>query len=299
MTRRDLGADGVAPRRCGGASRPSLGALWDSHSPTVPDPEIPVVSVVELGILRGIEWDPADPPRSSSPSRRPIPAALPPSSSWRRSATRLFAAGVRGSGSKRASSRRGRPTGSRRTPNASSATTASRRRMATRACPTTLQRSTSPASVRCAARRRVACPRCGSKADATPVPVRLDRVQGALPLPRLPRAVRLFQAALAIGAAPTMSKFHRLPVAKVERETRDAVAITFAVPDALAEPFRFAAGQHLTLRTDIGGAGRAPLVFDLFRRAGRNAAHRGEAQSGRRVLGAGRTSRSRPATCST
>jgi len=50
-----------------------------------------------------------------------------------------------------------------------------------------------------------------------------------------------------------MSKFHRLPVAKVERETRDAVAITFTVPDSLAEPFRFAAGQHLTLRTDIGG----------------------------------------------
>jgi len=50
-----------------------------------------------------------------------------------------------------------------------------------------------------------------------------------------------------------MSKFHRLVVAKVERETRDAVAITFAVPDALAEPFRFAAGQHLTLRADIGG----------------------------------------------
>jgi ring-1,2-phenylacetyl-CoA epoxidase subunit PaaE len=50
-----------------------------------------------------------------------------------------------------------------------------------------------------------------------------------------------------------MSKFHRLPVANVERETRDAVAITFAVPEALAEPFRFAAGQHLTLRTDIGG----------------------------------------------
>ncbi len=50
-----------------------------------------------------------------------------------------------------------------------------------------------------------------------------------------------------------MSRFHRLVVAKVERETRDAVAITFAVPDALAEPFRFAAGQHLTLRADIGG----------------------------------------------
>jgi len=50
-----------------------------------------------------------------------------------------------------------------------------------------------------------------------------------------------------------LSKFHRLVVAKIERETRDAVAITFAVPDALAEPFRFAAGQHLTLRADIGG----------------------------------------------
>jgi len=50
-----------------------------------------------------------------------------------------------------------------------------------------------------------------------------------------------------------MSKFHRLVVAKVERETRDAVAITFIVPAALAEAFRFAAGQHLTLRAYIGG----------------------------------------------
>ncbi|HET7096898.1 MAG TPA: FAD-binding oxidoreductase, partial [Casimicrobiaceae bacterium] len=50
-----------------------------------------------------------------------------------------------------------------------------------------------------------------------------------------------------------MSRFHRLQVAKVERETRDAVAITFAVPPALAEPFRFIAGQHLTLRADIDG----------------------------------------------
>jgi hypothetical protein len=29
-----------------------------------------------------------------------------------------------------------------------------------------------------------------------------------------------------------MSKFHRLPIARVERETRDAVAITFDVPAA-------------------------------------------------------------------
>jgi ring-1,2-phenylacetyl-CoA epoxidase subunit PaaE len=50
-----------------------------------------------------------------------------------------------------------------------------------------------------------------------------------------------------------MSKFHPLPIARVDRETRDAVAITFAVPAALADQFRFEQGQHLTLRTDIEG----------------------------------------------
>src|SRR4029079_14704080 len=50
-----------------------------------------------------------------------------------------------------------------------------------------------------------------------------------------------------------MSKFHKLSVATIEPETRDAVAITFAVPEALAAPFRFAAGEDLTLRADIEG----------------------------------------------
>ena len=50
-----------------------------------------------------------------------------------------------------------------------------------------------------------------------------------------------------------MSKFHRLSVARVDRETRDAVAITFAVPDALRDTFRWQAGQHLTLRAAVGG----------------------------------------------
>jgi ring-1,2-phenylacetyl-CoA epoxidase subunit PaaD len=44
----------------GDGTRPSLGALWQVLD-TVPDPEIPAVSVVELGILRGVEWDAADP----------------------------------------------------------------------------------------------------------------------------------------------------------------------------------------------------------------------------------------------
>jgi ring-1,2-phenylacetyl-CoA epoxidase subunit PaaE len=50
-----------------------------------------------------------------------------------------------------------------------------------------------------------------------------------------------------------MSKFHPLPIAHVERETRDAIAITFDVPTRLREQFRFEQGQHLTLRADIGG----------------------------------------------
>ena len=41
-------------------SRPSLGDLWNVLA-TVPDPEIPAVSVIELGILRGIVWDAAEP----------------------------------------------------------------------------------------------------------------------------------------------------------------------------------------------------------------------------------------------
>ncbi|MEO8675114.1 MAG: 1,2-phenylacetyl-CoA epoxidase subunit PaaE [Casimicrobiaceae bacterium] len=50
-----------------------------------------------------------------------------------------------------------------------------------------------------------------------------------------------------------MSKFHPLRIARVERETRDAVALTFAVPSELAPAFRFEAGQHVTVRKSIGG----------------------------------------------
>jgi ring-1,2-phenylacetyl-CoA epoxidase subunit PaaD len=44
----------VAPK-----SPPTIAELWRALA-TVPDPEIPVVSIVELGILRGVEWDAAD-----------------------------------------------------------------------------------------------------------------------------------------------------------------------------------------------------------------------------------------------
>ena len=48
-------------------------------------------------------------------------------------------------------------------------------------------------------------------------------------------------------------RFHRLRVAAVDPLTADAAAITFDVPDALADAFRFRPGQHLTLRRLVDG----------------------------------------------
>jgi ring-1,2-phenylacetyl-CoA epoxidase subunit PaaE len=50
-----------------------------------------------------------------------------------------------------------------------------------------------------------------------------------------------------------MSKFYPLTVAQVKQETRDAIAVTFAVPDALRDAFAYQQGQHLTLRAQIDG----------------------------------------------
>jgi ring-1,2-phenylacetyl-CoA epoxidase subunit PaaE len=47
--------------------------------------------------------------------------------------------------------------------------------------------------------------------------------------------------------------FHPLTVAEVRRETAEAVSIAFAVPEALREAYRFAAGQNLTLKARLGG----------------------------------------------
>jgi len=47
--------------------------------------------------------------------------------------------------------------------------------------------------------------------------------------------------------------FHGLRVAEIVRETEDAYSIRFEVPEALKPAFAFKAGQHLTLRADIGG----------------------------------------------
>lgn len=50
-----------------------------------------------------------------------------------------------------------------------------------------------------------------------------------------------------------MATFHELTIADLRPLNREAVLITFAVPEPLRETFRYCAGQHIALRARIGG----------------------------------------------
>src|SRR5271168_261 len=52
------------------------------------------------------------------------------------------------------------------------------------------------------------------------------------------------------AAAP---RFHRLAVNDLRRESADAVSMTFAIPNELADDYSFTPGQYLTLRTTMDG----------------------------------------------
>jgi ring-1,2-phenylacetyl-CoA epoxidase subunit PaaE len=62
-------------------------------------------------------------------------------------------------------------------------------------------------------------------------------------------------APAATGTSHRRAVFHRLRVRAIDRLTDDAVAITFDVPDALRDAYRFTQGQHITIRSDLGGEG--------------------------------------------
>lgn len=49
------------------------------------------------------------------------------------------------------------------------------------------------------------------------------------------------------------TEFYPLTISAIERLTKDSVALSFHVPDALKEKFSYQQGQHLTLKTDING----------------------------------------------
>ena len=51
----------------------------------------------------------------------------------------------------------------------------------------------------------------------------------------------------------TANRYHRLTVQAVTDETPDARSITLAVPEGLADSFRYGPGQFLTLRLAVGG----------------------------------------------
>jgi ring-1,2-phenylacetyl-CoA epoxidase subunit PaaE len=56
-----------------------------------------------------------------------------------------------------------------------------------------------------------------------------------------------------VSEPASRSSFYPLLVHSVERETADALVVTFAVPPQWAELFHFTQGQHLTLRAHLGG----------------------------------------------
>ncbi len=49
------------------------------------------------------------------------------------------------------------------------------------------------------------------------------------------------------------TEFYALTIKKLERLTKDAVALTFDVPEDLKQTFSYIQGQHLTLKADIDG----------------------------------------------
>ena len=69
------------------------------------------------------------------------------------------------------------------------------------------------------------------------------------------KLLKLLPVRMPNGSAASHAVFHEVPVRRVDRLTEDSVAITFDVPDKLREEFRFNSGQHLTVRTDLGGEG--------------------------------------------
>ena len=67
--------------------------------------------------------------------------------------------------------------------------------------------------------------------------------------------LRVLPVRMPKGSSATHGVFHRIPVAAVDPITADSTLVTFAVPEDLQDEFRFEPGQHVTVRTDLGGEG--------------------------------------------
>jgi ring-1,2-phenylacetyl-CoA epoxidase subunit PaaE len=69
------------------------------------------------------------------------------------------------------------------------------------------------------------------------------------------KLARLLPVRMPKRSSARAAVFHPVPVASVDRLTEDSVLIRFDVPDDLRDQFSFEPGQHVTVRTDLGGEG--------------------------------------------
>ena len=113
-------------------------------------------------------------------------------------------------------------------------------------------------------------------------PVRLDALQGAVPMPGLPRTVRLFQVLLA-----DHEQFHPLTVSEVRRETRETVVVVTRRAGRARARLPLHPGPAPDPARQHRRRGRAPLLLDL-RRARMTASAGGhQARAGRAVFDLG------------
>jgi len=69
------------------------------------------------------------------------------------------------------------------------------------------------------------------------------------------KLARLLPVRMPRRSSARAAVFHPVRIASVDRLTDDSVLIRFDVPDDLSDQFSFEPGQHVTVRTDLGGQG--------------------------------------------
>ena len=234
----------------------------------VPDPELPMLTIDDLGILRDVaEGDDGAPGRDDHPDLQRLPGDA-------RDRARRAAPPRRGRASPRSPCAPRWPAldhrldHRRRPPQA-------RRRRHRPAAPGAAPGRAGPADPHRGPAAARACPRCGSPArrrprsSARPPASRCTAASAAASPSRTSRTSEM---------AGSRTEFHPLTVARVDPLTDDSAAITFDVPPELAGRFAFAPGQSLTVRR--GDERRSYSICAV----GARAAHRRPRGGGRRRL---------------
>ena len=168
--------------------------------------------------------------------------------------------------------------------------------------------ASSPASARPRARRstsagtassRSTTSRCSDggaqpRVDQRPAPLRPTGTRV-----RMPRSPTRSSRATVGGehvAKRRRARFHSLEVAEVRRLTADAVEVTFAVPDELADDYDYLPGQYVALRTRLRRPRAASQLLDLPPARARQHLGRDQARPRRPLLQLGERRARAPAT---